>query len=183
MKKTLLFAIATLMLIACNNTPSSNNQESDTQAIIAATDFPSESAMLLAMLDSAKCSCIILNNGDTTQCGQRGVRDLYELVTSNSPVLRGSHIADKIIGRGAAALMVNGGVKRASTHVITTPALAMLLDAGIEVRFEQEIPFVENRMKTGQCPLDSRLQEVDSAHLAMPVIEQFIKDLDAGKIF
>ncbi len=184
MKKTFLLAIAALMIIACNNRQSAPTQEPDTQAdSVATTDFATESAQLLAMLDSTKSSCIILNDGDTTRYSKSGVRDLYELVTSNSPALRGGHIADKIIGRGAAALMVNGGVKRATTHVITTPALKMLRDAGVEVRFEQEIPFVENRKKTGQCPLDSRLQQVDSAHLAMPIIEQFIKDLEAGKIF
>ncbi len=141
-----------------------------------------DGADLLAQLDTAKCSCIVRNKGITTQYSQRGVRDLYELVTTQPAVLRGAHVADKIIGKGAAALMVNGGVKRATTHVITTPALKMLQDAGIEVAYEEEIPFVENRNKTGQCPLDERLQAVDSAQLCMPIIDQFIQDLNNGKV-
>ncbi len=142
-----------------------------------------DGADLLAQLDTAKCSCIVRNKGITTQYTQRGVRDLYELVTTQPATLRGAHVADKIIGKGAAALMVNGGVKRATTHVITTPALKMLQEAGVEVSYEEEIPFVENRNKTGQCPLDERLQATDSAHLCMPIIEQFIIDLNNNNVF
>ncbi len=137
---------------------------------------------LLAQLDSLDCSCIVRNKGITTQYSKPGVRDLYELVTTQPSVLRGAHVADKIIGKGAAALMVNGGVKRATTHTITTSALKMLRDAGVEVSFENEIAQIENKKKTGQCPLEQRLQAIDSANLCMPVIEQFIHDLNAGKI-
>ncbi len=136
---------------------------------------------MLAILDSVQGSCIVRNNGTTASYTQRGVSDLYDLVTQQSEVLRGAHVADKIIGLGAAALMIEGGVQRASTHVITTPALRLLRDAGVEVYAEEEIPYIVNRKKTGQCPLDSRLQGIESAAAAMPIIEQFIADLESGK--
>ncbi len=141
-----------------------------------------DGADMLAQLDAAQCSCVVRNKGITTHYTQRGVRDLYDMVTTQPTLLRGAHVADKIIGKGAAALMINGGVRRVATHTVTTPALAMLRAAGVEVLFENEIDQIENRQKTGQCPLEERLQDVDSAHLAMPVIEQFIKELDAGLI-
>ncbi len=141
-----------------------------------------DGADMLAQLDNAKCSLIVRNKGVTTQYNQHGVRDLYDLVTTQPSTLRGAHVADKIIGKGAATLMVNGEVKRAVTHTITSPALKMLQDAGIEVSYENEIPYVENKKKTGQCPLDERLQDVYSAQLAMPIISQFIQDLNDGKI-
>ncbi len=142
-----------------------------------------EGAELLAQLDSINCSCLVRNNGVTTQYSQQGVRDLYELVTERPEVLKGAHVADKIIGKGAAVLMVNGKIKRATTHVITTPALKMLRDAGIKVSYETEIPFVENRKKTGQCPLDERLKDIDDAESAMPIVDQFIIDLNNGNVF
>ncbi len=141
-----------------------------------------DGADLLAQLDVAKCSCIVRNKGITTQYCQKGVRDLYELVKNQSAVLRGAHVADKIVGKGAAALLVVGDVKRVTTHTITTPALKMLRDAGVEVGYEKEIAYVENRNKTGQCPLDERLKVIEDAQLCMPVIEKFIQDLDNGKV-
>ncbi len=140
---------------------------------------------LLAILDASECSCVVSNNGIITTYNQKGVRDLYDLLTTQPQVLKGAHVADKIIGKGAAALLVSGGVERVTTHVITTPALRMLRDAGIEVDYEKEIPYVENRKKTGQCPLDARLQKTDSAHLALPVISRFLEDLsrDSSSVF
>ncbi len=160
--------MTTALLLACTSQTDAGKQES---------------AELLALLDSVNCSCVVRNEGITTQYTQRGVRDLYELVTTQPEVLQGAHVADKVIGKGAASLMVCGGVKRATTHTITTPALKMLREAGVEVSYENEIPYVENWKKTGQCPLDSRLQEVGSADLCIPVIRQFIQDLDNGKVF
>ncbi len=186
MKKILILITAVITLAACNSKNTNNEQHALEQAAVETNQNAvdsTESAMMLAQLDSVRCSCIVLKDGVTTRYTQSGVRDLYELVTTKSEVLRGAHVADKIIGKGAAALMVNGKINRATTHTITTPALKMLSEAGVAVYFENEIPFVENRKKTGQCPLDARLQEVDSAAQAMPVIEQFIKDLNDGKIF
>ncbi len=140
-----------------------------------------DGADMLAELDAAKCSLVVRNKGITTLYDKSGVRDLYNLATQTA-TLRGAHAADKIIGKGAAALMIRGGVKRAATHTITTSALEMLRAAGVEVVFENEIPYIENRAKTGQCPLDERLADINSADEAMPVIEQFIRDLDNGLV-
>ncbi len=137
---------------------------------------------LLKVLDEANCSCVVSNQGQVTKYSQSGVRDLYGLVTSQPEILRGAQMADKIIGKGAAALLVLGGVKQVNTHVITAPALKMLRKADVEVYYEEKIPYVINRKKTGQCPLDARLQQVDDARLCLPIIEQFIQDLDNGLI-
>ena len=175
--------LAVLMLAACTSKPAAGKQDPAASEVSFTQEMETESHELLTLLDSLNCSCVVRNNGITTRYIQRGVRDLYELVSTRPEVLRGAHVADKIIGKGAAALLVLGKASRATTHTITTPALKMLREAGMEVRYGNEVPYVENWKKTGQCPLDARLQEVDSVHLCLPVIRQFIQDLDDGKVF
>ncbi len=170
--KLIAFIVASIIVLtACNNKATHANQTDNITA-----------KELLAQLDTVKCSCIVHNNGKTTQYTQRGVRDLHALVTTQPEKLNGAYVADKIIGKGAAALLVNGKVKQVATHVITTPALKMLRTANIEVLYEEEIPYVENWKKTGQCPLDARLQEVDDAAQCLPIINQFIEDLNNGLV-
>ncbi len=176
MKKSLIFILLLAVMAACGGVAKNAAQEEARELTVE-----QEGIEMLAILDSVQGSCIVRNNGTTASYTQRGVSDLYDLVTQQSEVLRGAHVADKIIGLGAAALMIEGGVQRASTHVITTPALRLLRDAGVEVYAEEEIPYIVNRKKTGQCPLDSRLQGIESAAAAMPIIEQFIADLESGK--
>ena len=135
---------------------------------------------LSRQLDEGRYSCVVYNNGQTRTFKQRGVLDLYDLVSRERDFLKGALMSDKIVGKGAAALMILGGVKGVRTEVVSTPALKMLTDNGIKVVFDTEVPYVENRRKTGQCPLDSRLQGVSTADESWPIIEQFVADLRAG---
>lgn len=137
-------------------------------------------ASLLKQLDAGRLSCVISNNGEVSTYRQSGVQDLYDLLSEGGEKLKGALVADKIIGRGAAAMMVLGGVKAVNTHTISTPALQMLRNGGVKVYFDTEVDYIENRHKTGQCPLDSRLQNLTDPKECWPVIQQFVADLRAG---
>ena len=62
------------------------------------------------MLHTLGCSCIIDNGTGRTICHERGVKDLLRILTATPTLLAGSFIADKVVGKGAAALMTAGGV-------------------------------------------------------------------------
>lgn len=138
---------------------------------------------LFRLLENGKHSCVVSNREDTRTFGKSGVNDLYDLYKSSDKFLDGALMADKIVGQGAAALMVLGGVKGVRTRVVTKPALEMLKKNDVKVIYDEVVPHVINRNKDGQCPLDSRLNGIDSADKALPVIEQFMKDLKEGKVF
>ena len=58
------------------------------------------------------CSCVI-RNGDTVRIfHERGIKDLFRLLKTEREFLDGAFVADKVVGKGAAALMVLGGVDR-----------------------------------------------------------------------
>jgi len=137
-------------------------------------------ASLLKQLDSGRYSCVVSKDGEVHTFKQSGVLDLYDLVSEGGGLLKGALMADKIIGKGAAAMMVLGGVSAVNTHVISKAALQMLRSNGIKVYYDDETEYIENRMKTGQCPLDSRLQNITDSDECWPVIKQFVADLKAG---
>ena len=110
---------------------------------------------------------------------QRGVADLYDLYQADSAFMKGAAIADKVIGKGAAALMVLGGFKTVYADIISTPALALLCEAGIETTFAQEVPHIINRDKTGWCPLETACMELNTVEEMYPVIQNFISRIRA----
>lgn len=110
---------------------------------------------------------------------QRGVADLYDLYQADSAFMKGAAIADKVIGKGAAALMVLGGFKTVYADIISTPALALLCKAGIETTFAQEVPHIINRDKTGWCPLETACMELNTVEEMYPVIQNFISRIRA----
>lgn len=102
--------------------------------------------------------------------------DVYQ---ADSAFMKGAAIADKVIGKGAAALMVLGGFKTVYADIISTPALALLCEAGIETTFAQEVPHIINRDKTGWCPLETACMELNTVEEMYPVIQNFISRIRA----
>lgn len=139
-------------------------------------------ATLIRQLDEGNYSCVINNNGETRTYSQSGVADLYDLVKSNDNFLNGASMADKIVGKGAASLMVVGGIKELRTHIISHSAVQLLQEAGVKVSFDEEVDHIINRSKTDWCPLEKRVKDAPNAQAAMPIIEQFIADMKAGAI-
>lgn len=139
-------------------------------------------AILMKKLDEGNHSCVIGKGEEVRVYSKRGVMDLYELAESGDNFTQGALLADKIIGKGAAALAIQCGVSQIRTHIICTPAKKMLEEHGVKVTFEQEVEFIENRAKTDWCPLEKRVKECSTPNECMPVIRQFIQDLKAGKI-
>lgn len=95
--------------------------------------------------------------------------------------MKGAAIADKVIGKAAAALMILGGIKTVYADVISTPALALLRNANIEVAFGKEVPFIENREKNGWCPLESACYTLNSVMEIYPEIQKFITKIRSWK--
>lgn len=55
---------------------------------------------------------LVVANGNVYTFNGRGVTDLYALLREDPGFLKGASIADKVVGKAAAALMILGGVKR-----------------------------------------------------------------------
>ncbi len=119
---------------------------------------------LITLLHEGGYSCVVRNGEDVRTFTKRGVADLFELLTTKPDFLQGSSIADKVIGKGAAALMVKGGVQRVYADVISQSALDLLRNAGVDVSYSDVVAHIINRAGTGMCPVEQRclpLSEID----------------------
>ena len=63
---------------------------------------------LIRLLHEGGYSCVIRKEEIRTFT-QRGVADLYDLLNQHPVFLHGAQVADKVVGKAAAALMVRGG--------------------------------------------------------------------------
>lgn len=125
---------------------------------------------MLNQLKSNSLSLLVRNHGITTQHENRGVQDLLTLLENEPYRLKGAVVADKMIGKAAAALMIVGGVKEVHTNLICTPARELLEQAGIPVYTAEEVPQILNRDRSGQCPIDSRLNEAQTAEECVRIL-------------
>ena len=61
-------------------------------------------------LFAERCSCVIRNGSDMRVFYERGVKDLYRLLKEEPGLLRGAFVADKVVGKAAAALLARRGI-------------------------------------------------------------------------
>ena len=132
---------------------------------------------LIDMLHAGGYSCVIANGDRIRTFTQRGVADLYDLLVQESEFLHGASVADKVIGKAAASLMVLGGVREVYTRTISRPALQLLQEAGVMVTCDEVVDHIINRDRTGWCPLEQASRDLHSAKEIFPVIEKFIANL------
>ena len=88
---------------------------------------------LVDRLRDEDASCVIRNGAETRVFRERGVKDLFRLLETDPAFLAGALVADKVVGKGAAALMVLGGVRAVHAGVVSTPALGLFAAAHIPV--------------------------------------------------
>lgn len=86
---------------------------------------------LIEILRREKCSLVVKNHGIVTTYSKPGVRDLEYLLDHDPEMLHGATIADKVIGKAAAAMVVVGGVKELYAEVMSKRAIPFLEEAGI----------------------------------------------------
>ena len=90
---------------------------------------------------------------------------------------KSADIADKVVGRAAAAIMILGGVKRVYTDVISHLALDFLSKSSIEVSYKEAVPYIINRSQTDLCPMERATREIDSLEDIFTIIDDFVRSL------
>lgn len=132
------------------------------------TDRPAE------ILHKGNHSLVIDNDGDIHVFDGRGVSDLYRLYTTEPQLLCGAVLADKVVGKGAAALMVLGKVRAIYADTISSPALSMLESDGITVAYSTLVDNIINRQGTGICPVETLCIDCLTAEECLPKITFFM---------
>ena len=125
---------------------------------------------MLVMLNEKHLSLVIKNNDEIRTFNKTGVHDLVKILDTDPSLLQGAIVADKLIGKAAASLMIMGGVKEVHTNLICTPAVHMFKEADIPVSYAEEVPMIMNRDKSGQCPIDSKIDTVSDSRRCADII-------------
>lgn len=129
-------------------------------------------------LHDEQCSCVVRNGATMRSFHQRGVSDLWRLLHEEPELLHGAFIADKVVGKGAAALMAAGGVRGLYARTVSRPALELLAEAGIPVEYETVVPHIINRAGDGICPVEQLCADARTPEECLPRIAEFVRRMN-----
>lgn len=135
---------------------------------------PPSMSVLVAVLAKGDNSLVVDNGRLTTYTGH-GVSDLHRLLNDHPRVLQDARVADRKVGKAAAALMILGGVKEIYTPLISRPALSLLKGFPVKLSYDKVIDHIENRDKNGWCPLELACRDLTTPEECLDAINDFLK--------
>ena len=121
---------------------------------------------------------LVVANGEVCTFNGRGVIDLYHLMEEDSGFLSGASVADKVVGKAAAALMALAKVKEVYADVVSQPALDLLSRTDVKISYGISVPHIINRTATGWCPLETRCFDCATPEECFHQIETFYKQIN-----
>ena len=116
------------------------------------------------ILHEGKHSLVVktAKDGDILTFDGRGISDLLHILQGKSPdILNSAELADKVVGKAAAALMILGDIKAIYADTISKPALQLFSSAAprIKVTYYNKVEYIVNRTQTGWCPMESACKD------------------------
>ncbi len=129
---------------------------------------------LVRRLHEGGCTLVVAQGDDVRLFTRRGVADLMDLTDNDPAFLHGALVADKVVGKGAAALLVKGGVAALHTDLISRPALDLLSRAGIDATYDTLTDHIVNRDGTDWCPVERLCRPLDNIDEMVDAIRAFI---------
>lgn len=109
--------------------------------------------------------CAVTADGTITS-DLRGITPMLQMLTGDKESLRNSCVADKVIGKAAAFLLIKGGAAKLYAKVISHHALELLEKSGIKVTYDKCVPYIINRKGDGMCPMEECVLDTEDVEEA-----------------
>ncbi|MCH5172003.1 MAG: DUF1893 domain-containing protein [Erysipelotrichales bacterium] len=106
----------------------------------------------------------------------RGVKPLMILLNRNKDYSK-FFASDRVIGKAAALLYINLGIKNIYTDLISEKALEVFNTYNVNIHYQTKVPLIMNRDKTGYCPMETLVLDIDDPKIAYEAIQNKIKEM------
>jgi len=141
-----------------------------------------EMQQLIDILHQQNCSLVVKAiTGELTTYNKKGVRDLIYLLDNESERLQGAMIADKVIGKAAAGLIVRGGVVKVYADVMSQLALPLLREAGISYSYGKLVEHIVIPEGDNRCPLENIVTDAQNADEVETMLREHFSQMQAAR--
>ena len=128
---------------------------------------------------SKNLTCVIFDwEKEVFSSRESGIAPVYRLVAADINAVRGMSLADKVIGRALAVILIKGGIKSCYGQVVSRPALELLTSYGIEVSYGGLTEQIMNRAGSDLCPMEKLVADHDP-ETAFSMIHNTLSGLSA----
>lgn len=116
-------------------------------------------AEMRRLIDGGASVVAAVNGVIVAQETGKGIAPLMKLHDEGK--LRGALVVDKVIGKAAAAILIDGGAEKVYTALTCQAAEGLLKKHAVALVAEKTVPEILNREMSGSCPFESRVDGVE----------------------
>lgn len=134
------------------------------------------------LLEEEQVSCVIYRSAEDVRLSDAiGIKPLMVELRQDRSAFENCAVADKVIGKAAALMLILGKADAAYGKIMSESAWDVLSKSGIQCGYGELVPYIENRTRTGKCPMEETVQNTDDPEEAFGALEQTIARLMAQK--
>ena len=128
------------------------------------------------LMKENNATLVVVLNDKTELFFDRGVKPLMMLLSRDVDYSDFS-ASDRVIGKAAALLYVNLGIKDIYCELISEKALKVFKENDVHISYKEVVPLILNRDKTGYCPMETLVLNIDDPKIALEAIKNKIKEM------
>lgn len=117
-------------------------------------------------------------NGRVYISGLRGIKPVLNFIDEGN-ILNGASVADRIIGKASAMLLVKAGIKELYAEVLSESGEAILKKYNIPYSYGSKVEYIVNRTNTGMCPMEMTVKDIDDLNEAEVALRNKVRELAA----
>lgn len=126
-------------------------------------------------LEKRGAACVIVREREVHASHEKGIKPLMDWLHQDKKFFAGACVADKVVGKAAALLCIYGGVSCVYAQVISEHAAKALQEHGVPYTFQEKVPYIINRSRTGMCPMEQKVLQVSDPVEAYEALRQALR--------
>lgn len=127
------------------------------------------------LLEKNKHTLVVVKSGKFLfTSDEKGIKPMYKLAKEMKNISKGASIADRVIGRGAALLYTYLKISEVYGEIISKQAIEVLEKENIDYTFDIVCDYIQNRDKTGLCPIEKLSLGINDPISLLGKIEKFL---------
>lgn len=119
---------------------------------------------------------------------KKGIAPIMEKLEIRANYFREAYVGDRVIGKAAAMLLVASGVRAIYADVMSEHAKKFIDEVMydrtlgrnnariVEYEAKKKVPFIENRLHTGMCPMESAVLELEDYNMAYEILKKKLSE-------
>ncbi len=145
----------------------------------------SENAMaydvaILEIQNNEASAIIVKNNQILVRNTGRGIIPLLKIYDNQPQALDGGILVDKVIGRAAAFIAIDGKAVKVYGDLMSQEALDLLEKHKIQAAYGKLVPQILNRKQDDLCPMEKAVLGINSSQEAVKLLRDKVKQLSVN---